>query len=135
MERQVKVNNWRIIKIDELLQTGKWYTAKEIAKAVDASYSVRTIQRDLEYLRDTLGAPIESGSQGYRYYEKNSISLNFNLQKKLNFLKKLLKTSNFQDAGQVTKILRNSQKHLKLTFTVFFCLSAHPLMVIQKIPP
>ena len=67
MERQVKVNNWRIIKIDELLQTGKWYTAKEIVQAVDASYSVRTIQRDLEYLRDTLGAPIESGRQGYRY--------------------------------------------------------------------
>ncbi|MGN0739175.1 MAG: helix-turn-helix transcriptional regulator [Treponema sp.] len=71
MERQVKVNNWRIIKIDELLQSGKWYTAKEIALAVDGSYSTRTIQRDLEYMRDTMNAPIESGSQGYRYYEKN----------------------------------------------------------------
>lgn len=79
MERQVKVNNWRIIKIDELLQTGKWYTAKEIVQAVDASYSVRTIQRDLEYLRDTLGAPIESGSQGYRYYEKNFFIKNIQL--------------------------------------------------------
>lgn len=71
MERQIKVNNWRIIKIDELLQTGRWYTAKEIAQAVDGSYSSRTIQRDLEYMRDTMNAPIESGSQGYRYYEKN----------------------------------------------------------------
>ena len=79
MERQVKVNNWRIIKIDELLQTGKWYTAKEIVQAVDASYSVRTIQRDLEYLRDTLGAPIESGRQGYRYYEKNFFIKNIQL--------------------------------------------------------
>ena len=71
MERQIKVNNWRIIKIDELLQTGRWYTAREIAQAVDGSYSSRTIQRDLEYMRDTMNAPIESGSQGYMYYEKN----------------------------------------------------------------
>lgn len=56
MERQIKVNNWRIIKIDELLQTGRWYTAREIAQVVDGSYSSRTIQRDLEYMRDKMSA-------------------------------------------------------------------------------
>lgn len=72
MERQIKSNNWRIIKIDELLQSGKWYTSKEIAKSIeDGSYSSRTIQRDIEYMLDTLNAPIESGSHGYRYTEKN----------------------------------------------------------------
>ena len=87
MERQIKVNNWRIIKIDELLQTGRWYTAKEIAQAVDGSYSSRTIQRDLEYMRDTMNAPIESGSQGYRYYEKNFFIIKaFRLQKEKFFL-------------------------------------------------
>ena len=58
MERQIKINNWRIVKIDELLQSGRWYTAKEIAKSIeDGSYSSRTIQRDIEYMRDTLNAP------------------------------------------------------------------------------
>lgn len=72
MERQIKINNWRIVKIDELLQSGRWYTAKEIAKSIeDGSYSSRTIQRDIEYMRDTLNAPIESDSRGYHYTEKN----------------------------------------------------------------
>ena len=72
MERQIKVNNWRIVKIDELLQSGRWYTAKEIAESIeDGSYSSRTIQRDIEYMRDTLNAPIESDSRGYHYTEKN----------------------------------------------------------------
>ena len=72
MERQIKINNWRIVKIDELLQSGRWYTAKEIAKSIeDGSYSSRTIQRDIEYMRDTLNAPIESDSRGYHYIEKN----------------------------------------------------------------
>ena len=72
MERQIKINNWRIVKIDELLQSGRWYTAKEIAESIeDGSYSSRTIQRDIEYMRDTLNAPIESDSRGYHYTEKN----------------------------------------------------------------
>ena len=72
MERQIKINNWRIIKINELLQTGEWYTAKAIAETIEGgSYSTRTIQRDIEYMRDTLGAPIESGNDGYRYTEPN----------------------------------------------------------------
>ncbi len=72
MERQIKINNWRIVKIDELLQSGRWYTAKEIANSIeDGSYSSRTIQRDIEYMRDTLNAPIESDSRGYHYTEKN----------------------------------------------------------------
>lgn len=72
MERQIKINNWRIVKIDELLQSERWYTAKEIAKSIeDGSYSSRTIQRDIEYMRDTLNAPIESDSHGYHYTEKN----------------------------------------------------------------
>ena len=60
MERQIKINNWRIVKIDELLQSGRWYTAKEIEKSIeDGSYSLRAIQRDIEYMRDTLNAPLK----------------------------------------------------------------------------
>ena len=37
MERQIKINNWRIVKIDELLQSGRCYTAKEIAEELHVS--------------------------------------------------------------------------------------------------
>ena len=72
MERQIKINNWRIIEIDRLLQTGEWYTAKEISEKIEGGgYSPRTIQRDIDYMRDTLNAPIESDTCGYRYTEPN----------------------------------------------------------------
>ncbi len=57
--KQVKINTWRIIKLDAILQSGRSYTAKELAERVGKSgsdgktdYSPRTIQRDLEYMRD-----------------------------------------------------------------------------------
>ena len=76
--KQIKINNWRIIAIDEILQSGKPYTASQIAKLIGdhgntekSDFSPRTIQRDLEYMRDTLLAPIESDYRGYRYTEPN----------------------------------------------------------------
>ena len=76
--KQIKVNNWRILELDSILQSGKSYTAKELSMLVGShgsdgkpEFSPRTIQRDLEYMRDTLNAPIESDWRGYRYSEKN----------------------------------------------------------------
>ena len=71
--KQIKINNWRIIAIDEILQSGKPYTATQLAKLIGdhgetekTDYSPRTIQRDLEYMRDTLLAPILSRLPLYR---------------------------------------------------------------------
>lgn len=76
--KQTKLNSWRIMEIDRYLQTGEFYTAAELARLIGdhgvnskGDYSTRTIQRDLEYMRDTLGAPIESSYEGYRYSEPN----------------------------------------------------------------
>ena len=76
--KQMKLNNWRIIEIDSILQSGKPYTAAQLAKLVgshgnsdEKEFSPRTIQCDLEYMRDTLLAPIESDWRGYRYTESN----------------------------------------------------------------
>ena len=73
--KQVKVNNWRILALDNILRDGRPYTAASLAKLISdngrADYSVRTIQRDLDYMRDTLNAPIESDYRGYRYTEPN----------------------------------------------------------------
>lgn len=76
--KQMKLNNWRIIEIDSILQSGKPYTAAQLAKLVgnhgnssEKEFSPRTIQRDLEYMIDTLHAPIESDYRGYRYTEPN----------------------------------------------------------------
>ncbi|MBR0123871.1 MAG: WYL domain-containing protein [Treponema sp.] len=76
--KQTKMNTWRIMEIDQILQSGEWHTAKELSMRVGnrgpngkPEFSQRTIMRDLEYMRDTMGAPIEGGPNGYRYTEKN----------------------------------------------------------------
>ena len=75
-KRQKKTNAWRILEIDSYLQTGKSYTAAQLAKLIakngfDDEFTPRTIQRDIEYMRLYLRAPIESDFQGYRYSEPN----------------------------------------------------------------
>ncbi len=70
--RQTKVRWWRIVAIDDILQGGKFFTAKQISEQIeDGSYDPRTIQRDIDFMRDILNAPIESGKLGYRYTEPN----------------------------------------------------------------
>ena len=74
---QTKLIAWHILEIDSYLQTGKSYTAAQLASLIGThnkdknEYSSRTIQRDLEYMLDTLHAPIESDYRGYRYTEPN----------------------------------------------------------------
>ena len=72
MERQIKLPGLRMAQILELLQSGKSYTAKEIAATVaEGTYRPRTIQRDIEYMRDTLNIKIKSNNLGYYCKEKN----------------------------------------------------------------
>lgn len=76
LSNQNKLVAWRILEIDSYLQTGKPYTAAQLVELLALNplgrkYSIRTIQRDLEYMRDTLLAPIESDYRGYRYIESN----------------------------------------------------------------
>ena len=76
LSNQNKLAAWRILEIDSYLQTGKPYTASQLVKLIALNplgrkYSIRTIQRDLEYMLDTLHAPIESDYRGYRYTEPN----------------------------------------------------------------
>lgn len=75
--RQTKINSWRILELDSILQNGKPYTAMQLAMKLGVGsngkpdYSPRTVQRDLDYMKNTLGAPIESDWRGYRYTEQN----------------------------------------------------------------
>lgn len=70
--KQIKSTQWRVLKIDSILQDGKSYTSRQLSDMIeDGSYSPRTIIRDIEFMRDTLGAPIASGKYGYRYTEPN----------------------------------------------------------------
>lgn len=76
LSNQNKLVAWRILEIDSYLQTGKPYTAAQLVELLALNplgrkYSIRTIQRDLEYMLDTLHAPIESDYRGYRYIEPN----------------------------------------------------------------
>jgi predicted DNA-binding transcriptional regulator YafY len=60
----------RIYKIDEMIASGRYPSTKELAKAYEASMS--SISRDIEFMRDSLGAPIEYDARrrGYYYAEK-----------------------------------------------------------------
>jgi len=62
----------RMLKIDDLLQSGKYPNCASVAKLLEIS--TKTAQRDFEYMRDQLNRPIEYDSlhRGYYYTEKVS---------------------------------------------------------------
>lgn len=64
----------RILYIDHLLREGAYPSRKKIADAFEVS--VKTVERDLEYMRDRLGAPLEYNRErrGY-YYEETGFYL------------------------------------------------------------
>jgi predicted DNA-binding transcriptional regulator YafY len=61
----------RLLFIDRRLREGKYPNCSSLAKEYEVSQ--RTIHRDIEYMRDTVGAPIEydNGRRGFYYTEKN----------------------------------------------------------------
>lgn len=60
----------RMIKIHELLQAGKYPNCSTVAQLLEVS--VKTVQRDIEFMRDQQNAPIEYDQlhRGYYYTEK-----------------------------------------------------------------
>lgn len=48
---------WRLIKIDEAIRDGHFPDAEKLAKRLEVSK--RTVERDIEFLRDMYEAPIE----------------------------------------------------------------------------
>lgn len=56
----------RIVRIHRALKDGRRCTATQLARELDVH--VRTIYRDVDYLRDELGAPLVAhGNRGYAY--------------------------------------------------------------------
>ncbi|AGY58698.1 helix-turn-helix transcriptional regulator [Gloeobacter kilaueensis] len=56
----------RLLKLDGLIREGRPYTAAQLAEKLDVS--VRTVQSDLDFLRDRYEAPLEnSRTQGFFY--------------------------------------------------------------------
>ncbi len=74
-----QINYYRITRLDKILKDLEFHTLKELTSSIkrltdildEETFSSRTIQRDLNYMKKILGAPIESGSKGYRYTEPN----------------------------------------------------------------
>ncbi|NLV66587.1 MAG: transcriptional regulator [Spirochaetes bacterium] len=66
-----KLQHARLLFIDEKIRGGKYPNATTLADEYEVSS--RTITRDIEYMRDSLGAPIEYDSinKGYYYTEQN----------------------------------------------------------------
>src|SRR5512145_2470518 len=59
----------RLAYIDSILRTGKFCTARELARPF--SRSTRTIERDIARLRDDFGAPVyfDHNKGGYGYHD------------------------------------------------------------------
>ena len=70
-KRNNKVQRYRLLQIDEEIRSGKFPNATSLSKKIEVSS--RTIQRDIEYMRDMYNAPIEFDAYktGYYYTEEN----------------------------------------------------------------
>ena len=64
-----KVKTLRIIQLDEYIRQDTRPTAKQLAKKFNMS--VRTINRDLDFLRDRYNAPLANEGKGYYYTDKS----------------------------------------------------------------
>jgi predicted DNA-binding transcriptional regulator YafY len=66
-----KVRASRVLMIDEAIRSGSFPSIEKLAK--QAEVTKRTIERDIEYLRDIYQAPLEYdyGRKGYYYSETN----------------------------------------------------------------
>lgn len=70
-KRNNKVQRYRLLQIDEEIRSGKFPNATSLSKKIEVSS--RTIQRDIEYMRDMYNAPVEFDAykNGYYYTEEN----------------------------------------------------------------
>lgn len=72
--RENKLKFWRILQIDEEIRTGKFPNTKDLAKKLEIG--TRTIERDIEFMRDMYDAPIEYNSkQGGYFYTSETFFL------------------------------------------------------------
>ena len=69
-EKEGKVQFWRLLKIDEQLRAKRFPSTRSLAKEFDVSK--RTVERDIEFLRDRYEAPIEYDHSkcGYVYTQE-----------------------------------------------------------------
>ena len=71
MSKEQKVRTNRLLLIDKAIRSGKYPNTNTLAKI--AEVNSRTIQRDIEYMRDMFNAPLEYDPiyRGYYYTEEN----------------------------------------------------------------
>ena len=69
LEQKVRTN--RLLLIDKAIRSGKYSNTTKLADI--AEVTTRTVQRDIEYMRDMYGAPLEYDytHRGYYYTEDN----------------------------------------------------------------
>jgi predicted DNA-binding transcriptional regulator YafY len=69
LEEKVRIN--RILMLDEAIRSGSFPTVSKLARKAEVTN--RTIERDIEYLRDMYQAPVEYDrhKRGYYYSEPN----------------------------------------------------------------
>lgn len=66
MAREEKIKNLRILELDRLFGSGQCLNASQLAKKLEVSRS--TVMRDIDFLRDRYGAPLEFDKSRNGYY-------------------------------------------------------------------
>lgn len=61
-----RVQFWRLLRIDEEIRAGRYPTAEKLAALFEVSR--RTIERDIEFLRDRYNAPIDYDAKRRGYF-------------------------------------------------------------------
>lgn len=98
-EKEGKIQFWRLLKIDEKVRENLFPTVRSLSKEFEVSK--RTIERDIEFLRDMYDAPIsyDHSKKGY-YYTQDTF-----------FLKSLfLSADEFFSVAVFEKLLRQYRK-------------------------
>ena len=69
---RTKPQTTRLIELDRQIRAGKYPNCKGFAEQYEG-VSQKTVQRDIEYLRDSLGAPVayDFNRRGYHYTDQN----------------------------------------------------------------
>ncbi|MEL3900206.1 MAG: HTH domain-containing protein [Treponema phagedenis] len=90
-KKEGRLRFWRILQLDEVIRTKKYPTLKTLVQVLGVS--ARTVQRDIEFLRDMYNAPIEYDHtrRGYFYTENTFFLKSVFLNEEEFFLLQFLK--------------------------------------------
>ncbi len=132
----------RLVGIHKKIKSGTYPNTRELAKEFNEGKGIATISRDIEFLRDRFGAPIEYDSthRGYYYTEDFDMPLNSISPDKLEplFAAKIMlshykNTPMYQEASSVIDFLADSVPQWNSGILARIALPPKPQIVVDQL--